>query len=318
MAKTDKIKQFLKVPGKKELVALVFVGLLILFTIIFSTIVLVYRHGKVKVMVRVAPRDAALLLNDTPIKNNKSIYLEPGNYTLVATRDHFNAIEMDFTISKDLPYVAATMTPKDDEGVKYLDDNPSEFRRAESLVGVLLSKAGELERERYPIIKQLPINNRFYSISYSYPNFQGNNKDNGAPAILVKSDSSYLDAAVSKLKSFEGVSLIDYEINFNIEERFNSPVKSTSSNPETFLKETYKNSGFTLSTTYELSDEYTLGIFVIKDKYSLADSAKHLALIKKEGNSWKAVSTPKPLLTKFNTPNTPEDILNSANNYAGQ
>lgn len=316
-SKIDTIKQYFKKNGKKELFAVVSVAAIIFFTIIFSTIVLIMRAGKVKVEIRVAPRNASLTLNDVSVKNNKTMYLEPGKYHLIAKRDHFEDLEVDFQVSKELPYVVAVMSPSDEEGDKYLDENPSEFRKVEGYIGVLMEKAGALEREKYPIIKYLPDNNRFYSISYSYPNYEGSTSDNGAPLIRVKTDTSYLDAAVAKMKTFEGVSLIDYEINFDLDNPFKNSSNSHSSDAATFLKETYRNSGYTLSSVEYLADDYAVGIFTIKDRYSLLPSAKHLALIQKEGNSWKAVSTPEPLLTKFNTPDVSEDILNAANSYTG-
>ena len=113
------------------------------------------------------------------------------------------------------------------------------------------------------------------------------------------------------------ISLIDYEIIFDLDNPFKNSSSSHSSDAATFLKETYRNSGYALSSVEYLADDYAVGIFTIKDKYSLLPSAKHLALIQKEGNSWKAVSTPEPLLTKFNTPDVSEDILNAANSYTG-
>lgn len=318
MVKTDKIKKFFKKPCSKGIVLVVSCAVIILFTLVFSIVTLAMRHGKVKVGVYVAPRDAELYLNDVKIKNHKNIYLEPGEYHLSAKREHFEDLESDFLVSKDLKYIATTMIASDSEGEEYINNHAAEYRKVEGYVGYIANKAGEIEREKYPIIKYLPINNKFYSISYSYPDYKGPTQDNGAPVITIKTDSSYLDVAVAKLKTFEGVSLIDYEIDFNIEERFNNPAKSNSGDAEKFLKESYKNSGFTLSSVEYLADNYAVGIFTIKDKYSLMPTAKHLALIQKEGEYWKIISTPKPLLTKFNTPDTSEDILNAANTFAGQ
>lgn len=318
MAKTDKIRQFFKKPGSKGLVLVICCAIIILFTLIFSIITLAMRHGKVKVGIFVAPRDAELYLNGVEVKNNKNIYLEPGTYHLSASCEHFEDYKADFQVSKDLKFIAATMKASDEEGEKYITDHAVEYRKVEGYIGYIMNKAGEIEQEKYPIIKYLPINNQFYSISYSYPDYQGSTADNGKPIIFVKADSTYLDVAVAKLKTFENASLIDYEINFNIEDRFSNPAKSNSKDAEKFLEESYKNSGFTLSSVEHLADNYAVGVFTIKDKASLLPTAKHLALIQKEGESWKIISVPKPLLTKHNTPDTPEDILNAANVFAGQ
>ena len=313
MTKTDRFKQLFK----KEIIAVAIVGVILFLTIIFSLIVLAMRAGKVKVEVHVAPFDAQLILNDVEIKNNKKTYLEPGKYHLSAKRDHFEDLEVDFQVSKDLPYVVAVMNPSDKEGEEYISKHTAEFRRTEGFVGTLMNKSGELERKQYPILNYLPINNRFYSISYSYPDYV-DGSDTGKPVILVKADSANIDTAVSKMKTFEGVSLMDYEINFTLENKFENPANSTSSDASKFLKESYKNSGYNLSSVEHLSDNYAVGIFIITDSHSLMPCSKHLALIHKEGEQWSIVSTPRPLLTKQNTPDTPDDILNAVNSFAGQ
>ena len=124
-SKIDTIKKYFQTTGKKEFFIIASVTAIIFFTIVFSPIVLIMRAGKVKVEIHVAPRNAQLTLNDTTIKNNKKMYLEPGNYHLSAKREHFEDLEIDFQVSKDLPYIVAVMTPSDEEGEKYLEENPS-------------------------------------------------------------------------------------------------------------------------------------------------------------------------------------------------
>jgi len=316
--KIDRIKTYFSTIGKKELLGTIIVLAVIFLSLLSAIIVIAMRFGKVALEIHVAPYDAELTLNGTVVKNNKKIYVEPGEYELVARREHFEDYRASFHVSKELPWVAAVLNASDTEGEKYVANHSSQFVKAEGYIGMLSSKAGQIEREKYPVLNSLPLNYKPYSISYNYPNYDGSVYDKGAPAIIIKSDSSHLDIAITKLKNLGDPNLINYEINFSLENVFEDPLLSHSDNGENFLKESYPNNNYSLSEFYQLDNNYSLGIFTTIDESSLKPSAKHLALIKKAESGWELVSTPQPYLTKHNTPNTPDETLWAANEYAGQ
>ena len=301
-----KTKQKLLIVG---IVAAVFAVILL-----YSVIIAIFRAGKVGVEVKIAPFHAKVIANGVEIKNNGKIYLEPGNYHVEASCDHFDSFSGDFTISADQPYIGAVLVANDAEGEEFISGHQAQFAAAEGVVGKSLNAAGVVIQKKYPIIKHLPINNRFYSIGYS---FDDPIKSEGLK-INIKTDYEYLDVAIARLKNFEDVSLIDLDINFNITNAFANPKSSSSSNPETFIKDSFSSNGMTYISGQNLSDKYYLAVYSAYNKNTKLLNGKYLVLIEKSGESWKLVSTPQPILTKANTPGVPDDILNTANSFTGQ
>ena len=282
--------------------------------LIYSIAISIFRAGKIGVEVKVAPYDAKIIANGIEISNNRKIYLEPGEYHVEVSREHFYDYTGDFTISADQPYIAAILNASDEEGEKYINEHQAQFTEAEGVIGKSLNAAGNVIQKKYPILKYLPINNRFYSISYS---FDDPIKSEGLK-INIKADYEYLDVAVARLKNFKDISLIDLDINFNTKNAFSNPKSSSSSDPQNFIKESFSGNGMTYVSGQNLNDEYYLAIYSAYNQNTKLLNGKYLILIKKSGESWKLISTPQPLLTKINTPETPDDILNTANSFAGQ
>lgn len=282
----------------------------VLIIFVYSVVVAIIRHGKVAVSVTVAPYTAKLTLNGTEIRNNHKIYLEKGHYHLVAENAHFETTEADITISDNQHYIAAMLEPSDEEGQKFKDTHVRQFTNAEGALGLALNAEGKDYQEKYPLIKYLPINNRFYSISYQ-------RGESSAPIVNIKTDPSYLDVAVAKLKTLKGVSIPDYDINFNIPNPF-TIYDSTSQDVESLAKSSVSANGYSLDSGQYIADEYYLAIYTRKDPESLMQNARYLGLFKKSGEDWEIIAKPQPVLTKYNTPDIDTEILNSANSYAGQ
>lgn len=292
--------------------AILAIILTILVVIIFaySVVVVIIRHGKVEVSVTVAPYTAELELNGIKIRNNHKIYLEKGHYHLIATNEHFKTTEADITISDNQHYIATMLEPSDEEGQKIKEKYARQFTNAEGVLGLALNAEGKDYQEKYPLVKYLPINNRFYSISYQ-------KGDSGAPVINIKTDPSYLDVAVAKLKTLKGVSIPDYDIQFNIPNPFTIS-SSVSSDVETFAKNGVSANGYSFNSGQYITDEYYLAVYTRKDPESLLQNARYLCLFKQSGEDWEIAALPQPVLTKANTPDIDIEILNSANSYAGQ
>lgn len=300
-------QKLLKSP--KAIVSIILITIVII-VFIYSVIVVIIRHNKVAVTVTVAPYTAKLTLNGTNIRNNHKIYLERGHYHLVAENEHFKTAEADITISDNQHYIAAMLEPTDEEGQKYKDNHARQFMNAEGALGLALNAEGKDYQEKYPIVKYLPINNRFYSISYQ-------SSESGAPIINIKTDPSYLDVAVAKLKTLKSVSIPDYDIRFNITNPFTVSTLS-SSDIETLAKTGVSANDYSFYSGQYITDEYYLAVYTRLDPESLMQNARYLALFRKSGEDWKIVADPQPIFTKYNLPEIDIDIINSANSYAGQ
>lgn len=290
----------------KQRLALFTIIILVIFSLVYTLVNTILRAGKIATTVKFAPFSATVSLNGTAINNNSTTYLLPGSYHLIVRNEHFSTHESDITIDEENHYIIGTLTASDEQGTEYTKTHRNDFIEVEGLVGKISVDAGNRIKQKYPILKYLPINNSLYSISYAYDN-------NLIPIINVKSSLKYLDAAVAKLKSFENVDLITYSINFSSENPYTKIISSTSSDPDVFVKKSFASNEHIISPSSKLSDDYRAYIIYSYDYNNDLNFAHYRVLIKKTNDSWQLISTPTPLFTKENTKNTPEDILKKAN-----
>ena len=267
------------------------------------------RINKVKTTVLYAPYNAKISLNNTPIRNNSTIWLEPGFYTAKIEYDHFETIEQTIEISNNHHYIVGILKASDEEGESYTNTHTQEFTNAEGIIGKMLNEEGTAIKNQYPILNYLPINNSLFSISYSYD-------EKNTPIIKVKSTPDFLDDAVAKMKTLKNVELIDYQIIFDIENPFETYSNTPKSTPQETIKSSFKMDKYTISNGETIADDYYATTIYIYD-YNRDLSYNHYRiLLHKQTDGWHIVATPQPLLTKNNTPNVSSNILNSANSLA--
>ena len=105
----DKIKKKLQIFWKnldqKKRVIVVAAILFFAFIIIYSVAMIVYRAGKIATTVKFAPYNSTITLNNSRISNNTTVWLEPGNYNLKVTFEHFETYEREITIDQDHHYI---------------------------------------------------------------------------------------------------------------------------------------------------------------------------------------------------------------------
>jgi hypothetical protein len=181
---------------------------LFVVAVVIAVTTLVSRIGKVAVVVKFAPFDTTVALNGTPVKNNATNYVLPGNYILTAEREHFEGRSENITIAEGDKYVFGKLMPSDEEGMRIATERQGEFLEIEGIMGGLADEEGAALKEKWPILKYLPVNNQFYSISYSY--------DAGEPVVRVRAVDEYMmEIAKQKMASW-GVDIgnmrVEYEV----------------------------------------------------------------------------------------------------------
>ena len=309
----DKIQKKAKIfwnnlDQKKRIILIAAVALFI-FIIIYSVATLIFRSGKIETTVKFAPYKSTITLNDAKISNNTTIWLEPGTYNLKVEFEHFESLERQITIDKDHHYIVGILNSSDEQGVEYYNKHKEEFAETEGIVGRFLNEEGLAIKKKYPILNYLPINNSLYSISYDYT-------DEMVPIISIKTQPKYLDAAVAKLKTLKNVDLTAYQINFTPANPFAIYNDITADEPLNVIKKAFKDidSYYILEGQYIGGEYFTTQIYTY-DYDSDLSFAHYRALLHKDGDKWKLVSAPQPLLTTENTPNTEKSILDSANSF---
>ena len=309
----DKIKQKIKVLWKNlsnnKRAILIVAIILFVFVIFYSAITLITRTGKIATTVKYAPYHATITLNNSKITNNTTVWLEPGNYHLKVEFEHFITDERDITIDKDHNYIVGILASSDEQGEEYYKKHREEFAEAEGVVGQYLNEEGLRIKKQYTILNYLPINNSLYSISYDYT-------DDMVPIIGIKTEPKYLDDAVEKLKTLKNVDLTAYQINFTPTNPFAIYKEVSAEKPLDVIKKSFTNIDdyYILEGQYLADDYFTTKIYTYS--YEMDYSYAHYrALLHKEGNKWKLVAAPQPLLTRENTPNVDKSILDSVNSF---
>ena len=309
----DKIKKTAKTLWKNLsnnkriilIVAAIFFG----FIILYSVITVISRSGKVATTVKYAPYHASITLNNSRISNNSTIWLEPGNYHLKVEYEHFVTDERDITIDKDHNYIVGVLSSSDEQGQEYYSKHKEEFTETEGIIGRYLNEEGLRIKNNYPILNYLPINNALYSISYDYT-------DDMVPIISVKTEPKYLDDAVEKLKTLKNVDLTAYQINFTPANPFAIYNNYSAAKPLDVIKKSFNNIDdyYILEGQYLADNYFTTKIYTYS--YDMDYSYAHYrVLLHKEGNNWKLVAAPQPLLTTENTPGVDKSILDSVNSF---
>ncbi len=298
--------QLIKNLNSKQRLAFFLTSIIIIIGIIYFIATYTNRIGKVEVTVQYAPYVATIELNNTKINNHSKTWLKPGIYKAVIRSDHFESIERDIEISNDYKYIVGTMNAADSEGKDYINSHKQEFIETEGIIGQALNQEGIIIKKKYPILNYLPINNRLYSISYAYT-------DEGEPIITVKSEPEYLDIAIQKMKKLKNVDLTIYQINFTAQNPFAFYTEEPHSSPEETIKKSFNLSGYKLSDGQNIADNYYAATIYKYDYNKDLIYGHYRVLLKKDNNQWHIISSPQPILTQQNTPDTPVDIINSAN-----
>jgi hypothetical protein len=294
--------------NQRQKIIILILALVFLFIIIYSVSTLIYRSGKTKTTIRIAPNSASITLNDTHISNNSTIWLTPGKYHLTASFDHLTTYERDIEIKDDPAEIYAILSAADDEGRQYIEQHRQEYAAVEGLIGELTNREGEKLRQANPIIKYLPLNNSLYSISYEYKN--------NDLVVNVKCEPEFIDTVVAKLKTFDGIDLSSQNIVFNLDNRFTNPQQNPNTDVKKYLKAAFQiPDRYVINDIQQINDYYYTSIYIYDYDRDLSYAHYRVVLKKGSEDAWELVSTPQPLLTIYNTPGVEKDILNTINSY---
>lgn len=299
-----------KISDKNRKLAIIIIAAIFALIIIYSISTIIYRANKTKVIIYIAPKSAKITLNGSHVSNDSTIWLEQGNYHLRAElNEHLSVYEKDITIGSETVEIYSLLNSLDDEGQKYIEEHNQEYTKAEGLIGYLDNKEGQALIDKNPILGHLPINNTFYSISYTMD-------DKNKPTVTIKAEPDFVGVAVKRLKNFSDVELSSVNIIFANE----SPLKNYYPNPLQNISE-FIRAAFQLPDNTSISDAaekdgYYYAKFSVQNPDEEIDDTYYYVVLKKNSyNEWEVLNTPQPILTIYNTNNIPKDVLNAINSY---
>lgn len=304
---------------KRARTAIISFIIFVLAIITLSSILLISRSGKFEVSFYVEPLNAQVFLDgNNKNVNNSKLFLTPGNHTIQTFLNGYLYTESIFNINEyNLNYVNILIpTVATNEEINLI------FGDINTISNEVDTDSNQQLAQKYPLITYLPYSTKVasYTISYNFNENFSSLEITIAP--IKKDDYIAVNSARTILKDLANkanVTLPLYDIIFN--DYTNAFIgrfqENTHNDPYKFLQTGYSNmSNIEIQKGQTSGDYYYTTIkqlIPIDGDYS--DYVSYHAILKKSNNSWELISDPELLLTVYNTPDTPIEILDLANNY---
>lgn len=270
--------------------------------LIYSIITLMYRAGKVKIVVLYAPYASTVQIDGTPYGNNATHYIVPGKHHVKVEFENFKTLEEDYEITSDSE-IYGRLTAENDAGRDYAKQHVAEFDSVSGLIGNKEAEYGQTIRDQYPLMSKLPVKDPHFAISYEIT-------ENNEFKVIIKASLAYRSMAITRMMeilSKDDIKNYDIEVK-NLDSPFKSDfIANTETDPLKFLQAGYGSAmnGFTMGSSKEVND-YLYG-FIRKNVGYVGETYKFV--LKRNKNSWTLCGKPYPVLSAKNTPNVPIDIL---------
>lgn len=293
--------------------------LIIALTLMISVIILINRSGKYKISIAYSPREAQVLIdNNIYNKNNKTFYIDEGEHTLSIYLDGYLYQENIINVNKYTLSFAGQLTPIN---IVSLSSNNEHISSDEKELEAQKETLEKLQID-YPIIQYLPYSSPDNSYNLNYE-FNNNFSELRVTINLYnQNDLIALNSACEVLKSFSKDNpLGKYNIEIN---NYNNIFSNFQDNNESSPLE-YIKTGFSSNKGIEIQNGKLIGnYFYTAIGVPIGNSEKkgnnyilYKVILKKSDKKWELVDTPYPILTVYNTPDTPINVINSANSYNG-
>ena len=268
----------------------------------------IFTYDKVSVTVKFAPFAATVRLDETVIRNNSSNYITPGNYHLKVEYENFETIERDIVVEEGTKYLYGNMNPANEAGEAYMQEHMEEFYEVQGIAGELATDAGLLQRSLYPIVDKLPVKDPYFNIGY-------NLNDEGGLDVTVEAAIAYRQLAVSRLleimkkEDFGKYNIVFYDLDNPYAGKF---VDNDETDPAEYIKKGFAgvDVDFTVNGGVEENGYYYAYLRYYFRKYV---NVIYRVVLEGGDGEWGLVANPEPLLTTFNTPDVPLEIIDEVN-----
>ncbi len=182
------------------------------FVAIVALLIALAVTPRATIILSIAPAEGTVTIDGkkNTVKNGDKLTVKPGDVSVEFSRDEFTTVTQKISIkngeTKELFFVLDALTP----AAQKLLNTPGAERVIEGKTGKRAAEAANQTLDTYPIFKDLPINDKFYSIiqcpSEKYP------EDKTKYAVCVKLyDPQAKEAALNEITR-RGYKLEDYEV----------------------------------------------------------------------------------------------------------
>lgn len=160
-----------------------------------------------KVIITTVPNDSTVTLDGKTINNNGPVYIQPGKYTIKASRNLFRDQSKDFTIKAgETQSVQFYLLSDGDAATQWLSDHPDQASAIEGYYGAQIENKGTALYNNNTILSQLPVIDATYRIDY------GNSQKGGQFALYIQAaDQSGRADALDWMRTY-GFDPTKYEI----------------------------------------------------------------------------------------------------------
>lgn len=191
---------------RKQIIA----GTVLLFAIviIWATVVLANRIGKLPVVVAVVPANATVTF-DKQAYSKGTQWIEPGTYKVSVSKNGFETVEKSITVTDEKPQnvVAISLSPKSNEAKEWAKNNQKDYANNEQYGAIEANVDGKYFSEKYPITTKLPFKDPYFTIGYTV------GEKNSITITIYTPSPRYRFYAIEKIREF-GYDPTDYTIVF--------------------------------------------------------------------------------------------------------
>lgn len=301
--------------NKKIQIFLISIIAVIFFIAIISIFTIANRSDKIAVTIDFQPAEAKVYLdNSNKNINQTTLYLPAGEYRLSAYLNDYYYSESIVNVNEYTPTLLGQLIPinatKDE--IAGLVSNLSQANSA------AYSEINSLLADKFPLSNYLPYSS-LDDTFYITPEL---NQDYSVLSVIInlQAKDSLLAAntAYGILESFDpDLDLSSYNITIT---NFTNPFENNfhdnnQSNAIAYLKTGFSDiKDLTIQKGRTNGDYYYTVIEQALDP-TASDYLPYRVVLKKKNNSWELINTPTPILTIYNTPDVPQEILDKANKY---
>lgn len=190
-------------------VSLVIFITLMIYVIVSLVMGVFERQGKIAVPVSLVPADATIYVDGEKISRSGTIYIKPGQRQVKVTSPGFESVEKTYRIyDYNAPGIYIGLIGQSDSAKKWQQNNQFRYRKLELLATEKAHQYNQLFEERNPIVKDLPIKDPYFTISYR------NIDDKTIKLTIWGTSARYRQYALNYLRQL-GYEPTDYEIEFS-------------------------------------------------------------------------------------------------------
>ena len=273
---------------------------------IYSIVTLIYRIGKVKIVLLYAPYASTVSIDDVNYLNNATHYIVPGKHHVKVEFENFKTLEEDYDMNEDMT-IYGQLIAANNVGIEYAKQHGAEFDAVSGLFGQKAAEYGETIHDQYPLMNKFPIKDPHFALSYEIT-------ESNEFKIIVKASLAYRNMAITKLmENIDQEDIEEYDIEVKeLQSPFTADfVNNSETDPLKYLQAGFGSAmdGFFLGASKE-KDGYLYG-FIRKNVGYIGDTYKFV--LKRKGANWSLCGKPYPVLTSKNTGGgVPSDILYKA------